>query len=76
MLDIANIEINVDAHLWQGATLSQISPLQNAEGRFDSPLQHAAVRLVSLLHDAAERVDSPLHHAVGSQTSIVITPRI
>ncbi len=75
MLDIADIEIDVDAHLWQGATLSQISPLQNAEGRFDSPLQHAAVRLVSLLHDAAERVDSPLH-AVGSQTSIVITPRI
>ncbi len=39
-------------------------------------LYEAAERFDSPLHDAAERFDSPLHHAVGSQTLIVMTPRI
>jgi hypothetical protein len=52
------------------------SPLHNAAERFDSPLHTAAERFDSTLHHAAERFDSPLHHAAGSQTSIVITPRI
>ncbi len=52
------------------------SPLLHAAGRFDSPLYNAAVRFDSPSHHAAESFDSPLHHAVGSQTSIVISPRI
>ncbi len=52
------------------------SPLHKAAERFDFPLQNVVVRLDSPLQKAAERFDSPMHHAAGSQTLILITPRI
>ncbi len=42
----------------------------------DYPLHHTAERFDSLLQNAAERFDSSLHNAAGSQTLILITPRI
>ncbi len=52
------------------------SPLHHTADRFESLLQNAVASLDSPMHNAEKRFDSPLHHAAGSQTLILITPRI
>jgi hypothetical protein len=52
------------------------SPLHQTAARLDSPVQDAVARFDSPLHNSVERFDSSLHHAAGSQTLIIVTPRI